>query len=194
MSEAIAEFSDYRGLVRALNTARELRNVSFETMDELVEAPKGYFSKILAPSGSRRVTMKSISLAFWALGIKCQVHDDPDGLKFLAGKLDPRMSGAVRSGTINFAVSRKFLKKIASKGGIARSEKLSTKRRQAIARKAGKASALIRWGDVKEAANRGANRRRSKAPRSRSVPARRKVAGIAVPLARALRPSVSTLA
>lgn len=142
----IAEFSDYRGLVRALNAARELRNISFEMMDEAAKMPKGYFSKVLAPGGSRRVTMNSITDAFWTLGIKCLVVDDPELLKLLEGRLSSRQINLARPGTVTYSVSRKFLKKIARKGGVARSQKLSTKRRQAIARKAGKASAFVRWG------------------------------------------------
>jgi hypothetical protein len=43
------EFFDYTSLVVALRRIRELRGVSYETLDEVGGLPKGMSSKILAP-------------------------------------------------------------------------------------------------------------------------------------------------
>jgi hypothetical protein len=97
----IAEITDYPSLVAALRLAREKRNISFATIDEIVTAPDAYFSKTLAPNGSRRLTMLSLGWALGALGVKCLLVDDPAAL----ARVESR------------ALTSKLLARIGRKGG-----------------------------------------------------------------------------
>ena len=96
--QVIAEFSDYPGLRDALREARERRNVSFEVLDEIAGSAKGFWSKILAPNGSRRVTMESLALGLGALGLKCLVVEDEEALRRVQKRFQPRNRALVRNG------------------------------------------------------------------------------------------------
>ena len=97
-AQVIAEFSDYPGLRDALRAARERRNISFELLDEIAGSTRGYWSKVLAPGGSRRVTLQSIALGLGALGLKCLVVEDEEQLKRVQKRFRPRNVALVRDG------------------------------------------------------------------------------------------------
>lgn len=59
MSEIIATFSDGASLVDALRRAREARNISYDTLDEIAGLPQGYSSKVLSLHGERRPTLQA---------------------------------------------------------------------------------------------------------------------------------------
>jgi hypothetical protein len=113
----IAEFSDYGSMLLALRTCRETRNISFETLDEIVGAPKGYFSKVFAPQSERKITMQAMGWALAGLGVKCQIVDDPAMLKQIANRLKKRDEKVVRRGATHVVFSHRFLRKIGAKGG-----------------------------------------------------------------------------
>lgn len=140
-SRVIAEFSDYSGLHAALRACRELRNISFETLDEIVGAPRGYFSKVFAPKSERKITMQSLGWALAGLGVKCLLVDDPHTLKQINGRMKSRDLKVVRAGTVHIVLSRNLMRKNQRKGGL-HSRKYIGKRR---ARKIARQAALIRW-------------------------------------------------
>ena len=145
----IAEFSDCSGLHAALRLCRERRNISFETLDEIVGAPKGYFSKVFAPKSERKITMQSLGWAMAGLGVKAILIDDPDTLKQIASRLKARNKTVVRTGAVHQVLSVKFLRKIGALGGLATKNKLTAARRIKIARHA----ARVRWAKQKGQAN-----------------------------------------
>jgi hypothetical protein len=97
LARAIAQFSDYQSLVDALRAAREKRNISFELMDKLGGVSDGYFSKVLAPRGSRKVTMQSLGWAMGALGVRTILVDDPVTLGMIQSRMKPRRIELVRN-------------------------------------------------------------------------------------------------
>jgi hypothetical protein len=139
MSEVLAVFSDYASLVVALRRVRELRGISCETLDEIGGLSKGMSSKVLAPDGSRRLTVQSLKWILDGLACKCQIVSDDEALKQINGRMIARNPVMVRDGAVVVLLSRKFLSKIGRKGALARNAQ--RKRRKAAARHAARA----RW-------------------------------------------------
>jgi hypothetical protein len=113
----IASFSDYGSLLAALRACREARNIAYETLDEIVGAPKGYFSKVFAPRSERKITMQSLGWAMAGLGVKAILVDDPLTLKLVANRMKSRDEKVVRSGATHIVLSHRFLREIGAKGG-----------------------------------------------------------------------------
>jgi hypothetical protein len=148
----IAEVTDYETLRRAINAGREFRELAFSAMDDVAGMPLGYYSKVLSPGGSRRVTLDSLGPALGSTGMKLLLVEDLPAWERIKDRVGKRAAALVRNGTVHFSLSRRHLKKLASKGGTARAAKLLPCRRQAIAREAGRIGNLVRWGRVKSAA------------------------------------------
>jgi len=146
-NRVIAEFSDYSGLLAALRSIREMRNISFEKLDEIVGAPTGYFSKVFAPKSERKITMQSMGWAMAGLGVKAILVDDLEMLERLKTRYDQRDNKVVRAGTVHILLSRNLMRQNQRKGGE-NSRKFVTK---AYAKKIARKAALIRWNDVKAA-------------------------------------------
>jgi hypothetical protein len=135
----LAEFFDYPSLVAALRLAREHRNISFETLDELAGISKGQASKILAPGGSRRVTFQSLEWLLGGLACRCQIVSDDAALTKINGRMKPRNAHLARDGAVTIVLSRRWFRKIGRKGAAVTNAR--RKRRSEIGRKA----ALMRW-------------------------------------------------
>jgi len=137
--QVIAEFSDAASLLHALRQARELRDVSYECLDEVAGLPRGYTSKVLSPNGQRRPTLQSLPWLLGALACKCQIVSDDEAPAQIGNRLVPRAENLVRSGVITLTLSRRFLSKIGRKG--ATSQWAKAKQRAEVARRAANA----RW-------------------------------------------------
>jgi hypothetical protein len=122
----LASFSDYAGLHAALRAAR-------------VGAPKGYFSKVLAPRGERKLTMQSMGWALNGLGLQCLLVDDPEMLEQIKNRLEQRDGKVVRSNAVHIVLSTRFLREIGRKGA----EVSNARRRQR--KEAARHAALARW-------------------------------------------------
>lgn len=170
MTAPLAEFSDYEGLRRALNAVREnRRDISFELLDELTGAPRGYFSKTLGPKPAKRIGLQSLGWALGGLGVKCILVEDPKALARIKARLQARDRAhvaSVHSGAVRVQLNRGFLRKIGRKGGknsrknlgkrarrklakqanIKRNEKLTARQRKESARRASAA----RWARYRE--------------------------------------------
>jgi transcriptional regulator with XRE-family HTH domain len=98
MAGIIGEFKDYNSLRDALRAIRETQNISFELLDELAGMSRGHSSKVLAPHGSRRITLQSLAWIFGGLGVNAVLVNDPDTLKMIQPRLKPRDNRLVRNG------------------------------------------------------------------------------------------------
>jgi hypothetical protein len=137
--EVLATFHDGCSLQLALRQVREARGISLETLDEIAGLPKGYSSKVLAPRGSRKVTLQSLGWLLAGLGAQCQIVDDADMLRQINGRMVPRDNKVVRNGAVTITLSRRFLSQTGRKGAQVRNARRM--RRKEAARKA----ALARW-------------------------------------------------
>ena len=116
----LAEFTDHNTMEAAFRQCRELRGVSYETLDELVGAPKGFFSKILAPRSQRQITLGGLGWLLAGLGLKCQLVSDPDTLRQIEARLTGRDADRVRSSTVQMTFTRAYFRRIGRKGAAAR--------------------------------------------------------------------------
>lgn len=134
---------DYAGLRAALNTWRERRNISFEALDELTGAPKGYSAKIFSSRGQRRVGMKSLLWYLGGLGVEGVLQHSEEAFASVEARLAGRNNSQVRhSGAIKIEFSRRYMQKIGRNGAKKRWDLV--KRKRTHARKAGLASGKAR--------------------------------------------------
>jgi len=152
MNAPLAEFSDYEGLRKALNAAREKRDISFERMDEITGAPPGYFAKLLGPRAIRRIGLQSLGWAFGGLGIKCVIVSDPEALARIESRLVSRdvahLKSVVRGGTTEIKLSRRHMSIIQAKGRRSRWEKMTAAQRTKWAKRMNKS----RWKKIRQRA------------------------------------------
>jgi hypothetical protein len=148
----LAEFTDYEGLRKALNACRELRDISFEQMDQITGAPAGYFSKLLGPRAIRRIGLQSLGWAFGGLGIKAVFVTDPEALAKVqsryAARDVPHLASVVRGGYTEFRLSRRHMSIIQAKGRKNRWDKMTPAQRTKWAKQMNKS----RWRKIKQRA------------------------------------------
>jgi hypothetical protein len=140
----IADFCDYNGLVAGLRRRVDELGVVIGTLDEVAGLPTRYVSKMLGPRQVRRFSMQSLTPLLWTLGIRLQMVEDEDTKRFI-DRLPKRGKGAIRSGTTEIRLSRRFMRKIQAKGRKARFAKMTPNQRSALARKLNR----IRWARVR---------------------------------------------
>jgi hypothetical protein len=162
---ALAEFTDYDGLRKALNACRELRDISFEQMDELTGAPAGWFAKVLGPRPVKRIGMQSLGWALGGLGVKCVIVSDPEALKRVEARFverDPRSGFAQRSGSIQITLSRRHMAIIQAKGRRNRWAKMTPRQKTLWGKK------MRKLRTRKEAARRARQRKATHKARARA--------------------------
>jgi hypothetical protein len=140
---------DYAGLRAALNAWRERRNISFEALDEVTGAPKGYSAKIFSPRGQRRVGMESLLWYLGGLGIEGVLQHSSEAFALVEARLAGRNKSQVRcGGAIKIEFSRRHMQKIGRNG--AKKRWAAKRKRSAGASKA----ATARWnGSGRRVAN-----------------------------------------
>lgn len=147
MNAPLAEFSDYEGLRKALNVARDHRKMPLRVMNDLIDCPEGYFEKIMGPKPIRRMGLQSLGWAFAALGVKCIIVEDPAAWAKIERhsrfktRDEAHFISSMHAEGKHHVVTWRFLKKISRAGGKARAMKLTQHQRKKIARMAAKA----RW-------------------------------------------------
>ena len=114
----LAEFTDHNTMEAAFRQCRELRGVSYETLDELVGAPKGFFSKILAPRSQRQITAGERLVARWAR-IEMPTRFGPGHAAPDRGATYRRDADRVRSSTVQMTFTRAYFRRIGRKGAAA---------------------------------------------------------------------------
>jgi hypothetical protein len=165
MQQPIAIVSSYLGLIEALRRRCDQLQISREQLNHLSGLQDGYAQKLLAIPHPQ-MTMRtlghlSFDLVIPALGLKLAVLEDETLMPRLHKRLgDPRDEAQVRTKPARTTARTKasahspaglrlvFMRTIATLGGHARAQKLSTKRRSALARRAAKA----RWRRAREEA------------------------------------------
>ena len=121
--------------------------ISYSTLDQLAGWTDTYATKLLAEEPKRHLGPMSLDAILGATGLKLALIEDPAKLEKARRHRDfmPRKSRKpATSKQPSYVVQRKTreqMRNMASEGGRARSEKLSTRKLSATARKAAKA----RW-------------------------------------------------
>lgn len=138
MNEPLASFTNYDELRRALNVVRDQhRDMSFELMDEITGAPRGYFSKLLGPRPAKRIGLQSLEWALNGLGVKAILVEDSEALARIKSRLEGRdvaHLASVRNGAVSVQINRGFLRKIGAKGGKNSRKNLSKRQRTKLAK------------------------------------------------------------
>jgi len=150
----IAEFTDAASLESALRHARVARNISFSVLDAISGLCDGQSSKLLAPNGSRRVTLQSLGLLLGALGLKGALLEDAEALRRVArymtkNQLSERDNRYVTNGRASkgqhdpelTSWARKWLAKIGARGGSNSRKNISALRARQIGKRGGHARA-----------------------------------------------------
>jgi hypothetical protein len=147
--------SGYAGLVGALRRrATELQIATGgAAAAEVAGLPVSYLGKLLSPlSGKsrenvRRLGIMSLGPVLGALGCKLVMIEDDDALQRFTSRIPARDPRAVRAATLEFHISRQFMRKIQRQGGIARWQGKTPAQRSAWARRMNR----IRWAREKAA-------------------------------------------
>jgi hypothetical protein len=137
---------DYDGLLAIVRQHVEELNISRETIDYASGAQSGYSSKIFAPTPTKRMGPITLPLILETLGLRLAVEIDPEATARLTSKLPKRevkvpIQAAKTGRGKSRLVSKRFLRKIARLGGVARMASMSAKQRSKHGRKA----VLKRW-------------------------------------------------
>ena len=128
--------------------------VSLETVDHIAGLPTRYTAKVIGLQPTRRFGQFNLDDLLGAAGIMLVAFEDTEALARVQGRLAPLQRvdcGVVSRRRIIIKFTPDFMRKIGRlgglKGGRARAEKLSARRRREIARHA----AIARWGNAKDA-------------------------------------------
>jgi len=150
----LTEINTLEGLRLALRDRREALNVSFEAVDSIAGLTPGHASKLLSPTGIRKLGDTSLPLLLGALGLKLILIEDTAAFERVRARLVPRQPNAIRqtacfwAGKARIIVSRRWVKRIAREGGRARARVLTPNERSKQAR----AAAVYRWKTIREVA------------------------------------------
>jgi hypothetical protein len=143
----LARANSYEQLQKAMRARKIALNISNETLDNLAGID-GHCGKMLADPPAKKMGLISFGLILQALGLELLVVEDAEQMRKLASRMVERCSSQVRMlaggkhGPITLVFSRRYMRKLAVKGGHTRKLKLQPWRRRQIARKAARA----RWG------------------------------------------------
>jgi hypothetical protein len=144
--KVLAVVTDYDSLHAVLRARKEALDISCNTIDAAACLTAAHASKLLAPQPLKRANWDTLAFLLPALGLRLAVLEDPDAIKQLKKfptrqvKTPERSLPWGRKGK-QMRVSLRWQRRISSKGGAARAEKLTPAQRSASARKAAKA----RW-------------------------------------------------
>jgi hypothetical protein len=152
-TEIVADVRTLEGLRLALRSRADALNISRETLDEISGLQEGYSGKLLAPTPIKNLGDLSLSLLLASLGLRLVLIEDPAALERVQNRLVPRNTKAVRDVAClwgpkpGMPVSKRWIKEIGRKGGLASAQALTPEQR----RKRSRAAAAVRWSDVKAA-------------------------------------------
>ena len=137
----VRSMDDLQKILRA--RAEELAHPRCE-LDRVTGLPDGWCSKLLAPRPVKRIGAKSLPLLLEALRIELvAVESAAEPLPIVAGMRRRRHNKGAASAAVRYELSRRFMREIGRKGGIA--SRANSKFRKERARKAAKA----RWSAQK---------------------------------------------
>jgi hypothetical protein len=133
----LGSVATYEDLHYILRLRADSLDVSRETIDQLGHFADGYASKVLRNDPKLRIGWWCMGDMLAVLGLRLVVIEHGKA----AAKLKKRNSSNVRNGRMCLPANYRFLKQIASIGGIRRAKKLTPARRSEI----GRMGAQIRW-------------------------------------------------
>jgi hypothetical protein len=141
----VNSYSDLHTIMRARAEALE---ISREQIDYISGLQSGYSSKVLAPVPSKRLGPLTMTLMLPALGMKLVAVEDAEALAQIGTRMVRRQSKhAVHAKAVEYKLSRRFLRRIARKGGANSRRYMTRQRATELARHAN----AIRWAAVKAA-------------------------------------------
>jgi hypothetical protein len=166
----IGTATNYLELIAGFRARLAALGISYSTVDALAGWTDSYATKLLAEEPARNMGPMALDAMLGATGLKIALVEDPEKLEkikrhrdFVPRKQSPR---AVAAGAyVAHRVTRSFLKEIGSKGGAATREKLSARRRKAIARNAARAKAAKLSPEQRSASASKAAKARWRKPR-----------------------------
>jgi hypothetical protein len=148
----IAEICDYPQMIAAMRLRAQQRQIALggEHVAHVAGLPRGYLQKLIGPQQKtrenvRRIGIISLGPVLTVLGVKLVMVEDLEAIKRYGDKIPKRDPRAVRSGTLDFSLSRNFMRKIQRKGGLARWQNKTPAQRSAWARRMNN----IRWHPTK---------------------------------------------
>jgi hypothetical protein len=141
-------------------------HTSYETVDVRAGLPVGYVGKCLCVPPVKFFSAMSLFSVLGALGLTALFLEEPGYQKIVSAR--PTKQTYIRGAARIKQIDLEYLRRLSSKGGVARAKKLTRKRRQQIARKA----IRTRWANraagtspkAKPRARKRATRRRSSEP------------------------------
>src|SRR5215472_3568312 len=132
---ALAEFSDYNGMLEAIRARVKELDVAGEAFDQYAGLPTGYLSKLIGAVPVRRISHVSMGPLFDALGVYCVMLENPAGTARIKKRLRPRNKSFVRS-RLRMVFTNRLLQRNGRKGGQARwknvEDKLTPEQRSEI--------------------------------------------------------------
>jgi hypothetical protein len=150
MQPILAEIRNYDDLHKALRQRAQSLNITCETIDLVSGLCGGYAAKILAPKPIRNIGPTSMGLLLPALGIKLLVVEDAQAMLQYARHHVARKPGPTRaSSAVQYTMTRRFLREIGRKGGIASGA--ARRRRKAAAQRAARARWAAARGEMRGA-------------------------------------------
>lgn len=131
----IATVNDYDGLIAALRDRAAAIGYTNDTLDAVTGLPAGYIGKLLGPGLVKKLGPLSFGVLMQALGLRVVLVEDPETMAKV-GKLGLiRERGPVTPNRISMAALERYIPVLSRE----------------FARRGGKASALKRMGNSKEA-------------------------------------------
>jgi hypothetical protein len=138
----ITDANGYQGLIAAFRARAEQLQIAISgDVNALAGLPQNYLGKLMAPSQPRRIGALSLGPVLGVLGIKLVIVEDEEALRRLNGRLEKRQQPFVRTGTMEWRISRRAFRKMQAKGRQARWDAMTPAQRSAWARKLNR----IRW-------------------------------------------------
>lgn len=145
------EFADYGELQGLYRRRAEAINLSRQAIDQLGNFPPGYASTLLAPHPQKRLGHETFAKMAPALGLKLVAIVDTASMaeierRISSGQINKRNArNASHAAAVGFQLSRRFLRRIAKKGGHNSRRYMSRRRARKLARKAGRIGNAKRW-------------------------------------------------
>lgn len=138
----------YEDLCAGFRARIDQLNATFADIDELAGMADRHTSKLLSPSQIRRFGLKSLNKMMKHLKVELWMMPIPGELPRITPRSRPAAVLAVNVGRgKHLLMSKRFLRKIAGRGGDMRAHNLTPRRRRTIARKAARA----RWAKSRAA-------------------------------------------
>jgi hypothetical protein len=141
--KVLAEITSDQGLLDALRAQADTLDVTRDSIDREAGFTPGYASKLLSPRQIKRFGGMSRYALIGALGAKLVLVEEVRiRTKLEKRRVKPGMLAVSVGRGKHRMMSKRFLRKIAPRGGNMRAHNLTPRRRKQIARKAARA----RWG------------------------------------------------